>query len=159
MRSFCRCCAEAQSCPEQKLARRTGLSEGAISRITAELLEDKLILEQGSQNSTGGRPGQRLELDLMHFRSVGVEIRDWETRISIGTLELARFWSNRMVRRLPSPTQTLDEVAAAKQRAAQGRRHSLTAYMVWASPFAALLTTNGGRLCSAVHRIGPVCRG
>ena len=32
-----------------ELARRTGLSEGAVSRIAAELLEDKLIHEQGSR--------------------------------------------------------------------------------------------------------------
>jgi predicted NBD/HSP70 family sugar kinase len=104
-----------------ELARRTGLSEGAISRITAELLEDKLILEQGSQNSTGGRPGQRLELDPMHFRSVGVEIRDWETRISIGTLN-GQILESEWFRTLPSPTQTLEEVAKRVQRS--GKRHA-----------------------------------
>lgn len=70
-----------------ELARRTGLSEGAVSRIAAELLEDKLIHEQGSENSTGGRPGTRLELNPHYHRSIGVEIRQFETLVSLGTLQ------------------------------------------------------------------------
>lgn len=70
-----------------ELARRTGLSEGAVSRIAAELLEDKLIHEQGSENSTGGRPGTRLELNPHYHRSIGVDIRQFETLVSLGTLQ------------------------------------------------------------------------
>lgn len=70
-----------------ELARRTGLSEGAVSRIAAELLEDKLIHEQGSENSTGGRPGTRLELNPHYHRSIGVEIRQFETLVSLGNLQ------------------------------------------------------------------------
>jgi predicted NBD/HSP70 family sugar kinase len=108
-----------------ELARRTGLSEGAISRITAELLEDKLILEQGSHNSTGGRPGQRLELDPTHYRSVGVEVHDWETRVSLGTLN-GRILESQWFRTPASATQTLDEVATrVSQMATRVRVHGV----------------------------------
>lgn len=69
-----------------ELARRSGLSEGAISRIAAELLEERFILEQGAEHSTGGRPATRLELDESYHRSIGVDIRRWETRVSLGTI-------------------------------------------------------------------------
>lgn len=102
-----------------ELARRTGLSEGAVSRITAELLADRLILEQGAQNSTGGRPGQRLELDPAYYRSIGVEIHDWQTRVSVGNLS-GEILESEWFRTPASPTRTLDEVAAKVQRIRKG---------------------------------------
>lgn len=93
-----------------ELARRTGLSEGAISRITAELLEDRLIHEQGSENSTGGRPGIRLELNPNYHRAIGVDIRQFETRVSLGTLQGQVIESQRF--RTPrSPAKTLEMAA------------------------------------------------
>jgi predicted NBD/HSP70 family sugar kinase len=94
-----------------ELSRRSGLSEGTISRITAELLAEKVILEQGAENSTGGRPGLRLELNQTHFRSVGVEIHDWETRVSVGTLH-GQVLETQWFRTPSSAKKTLDAVAA-----------------------------------------------
>ncbi|HYO80344.1 MAG TPA: ROK family transcriptional regulator [Bryobacteraceae bacterium] len=94
-----------------ELARRTGLSEGAVSRITAELLLEKLIFEQGSENSTGGRPGQRLDLDATHYRSVGVEVHEWQTRVSAGTLS-GEIVETEWFRTPESATDTLDQIAA-----------------------------------------------
>jgi len=45
------------------IARRTGLSEGTISRIIAELMRRRLVAEDGSEDSTGGRPAMRLQLE------------------------------------------------------------------------------------------------
>jgi predicted NBD/HSP70 family sugar kinase len=92
-----------------ELARRTGLSEGAVSRITAELLSDRLIFEQGARNSTGGRPGQRLELDPTWHRSIGVEIHDWQTRLSVGTLN-GNILESEWFRTPGSPERTLEEI-------------------------------------------------
>ncbi len=94
-----------------ELARRTGLSEGAISRITAELISEKIILEHGAENSTGGRPGLRLDLDQTWFRSVGVAIHDWETRVSVGTLH-GQLLETERFRTPVSATRTLDQIAA-----------------------------------------------
>ena len=111
-----------------ELARRTGLSEGTISRITAELLSEKVILEQGAENSTGGRPGLRLELDQTHFRSVGIEIHEWETRVSVGTLH-GQVLETQWFRTPQSAKKTLDEVAAhvmqGRKRHGQERIHGV----------------------------------
>ncbi len=93
-----------------ELSRRTGLSEGAVSRITAELLTEKLILEQGAENSTGGRPGQRLELDSTWVRTIGVEVHDWESRLSVGSLN-GQILETEWFRTPNSASRTLDEIA------------------------------------------------
>lgn len=93
-----------------ELARRTGLSEGAVSRISAELLEDKLIHEQGSENSTGGRPGTRLELNPNYHRAIGVDIRQFETRVSLGTLQ-GQIVETQRFRTPRTPAKTLELVA------------------------------------------------
>jgi len=105
-----------------ELARRTGLSEGAISRITAELISEKILLEHGAENSTGGRPGLRLDLDQTWFRSVGVAIHDWETRVSVGTLH-GQVLETERFRTPVSATRTLDQIAAhvAKCRTRHGQ--------------------------------------
>lgn len=90
-----------------ELARRTGLSEGAVSRIAAELIQGRLILEQGAENSTGGRPGTRLELDESFHRSIGVDIRQWETRVSLGTLQ-GQVLETQRFRTPASPARTLE---------------------------------------------------
>jgi predicted NBD/HSP70 family sugar kinase len=67
------------------VARQCGLSEGAISRIVSGLIKDRLIREDGAENSTGGRPGRRLALDRRRV-VFGVEIQNWETRCAIATI-------------------------------------------------------------------------
>lgn len=98
-----------------ELARRTGLSEGTVSRITAELMGERLILEQGAENSTGGRPGLRLELDQTHFRSIAVEIHEWQARISVGTLR-GQILESKWIRTSTSASGTLDRIADQVQK-------------------------------------------
>jgi predicted NBD/HSP70 family sugar kinase len=98
-----------------ELSRRTGLSEGTVSRIAADLLRECLITEQGAENSTGGRPGTRLELDRTHYRGAGVEIHEWETRICFGTLN-GSILESQSFRTPPSALKTLDEVAVRCQK-------------------------------------------
>ncbi len=93
-----------------ELARRTGLSEGAVSRIAAELLQERFILEQGAENSTGGRPGTRLELDQAYHRAIGVDIRQWETCVSLGTLQ-GQVLKTLRFRTPGSPKRTLNMIA------------------------------------------------
>jgi predicted NBD/HSP70 family sugar kinase len=98
-----------------ELARRTRLSEAAVSRIVAELLSEGVLVEHGGEHATGGRPGIRLELNELCFQAVGVDIQNWETRVSLGTvtghmLETQRF-------RTPStPGKTLDLIAQHAKR-------------------------------------------
>ncbi len=94
-----------------ELARRTGLSEGTISRITADLLERRLVVEEGAENSTGGRPAIRLRLDQTRFASIGIEISDWEIVLSVGTMG-GRAHDRVRMRTPPTPEKTLELIAA-----------------------------------------------
>ncbi len=94
------------------IARRAGLSEGTVSRIIAELIEERLVTEQGVENSTGGRPGTLLRLDSSHFHAAGAEVQNWETRVALGTLE-GRMVAHESFRTPSSPLKALDAVADA----------------------------------------------
>ncbi|MCX6603495.1 MAG: ROK family transcriptional regulator [Acidobacteria bacterium] len=75
----------ANTMSRAELARTSGLSDGTMSRIIAELLEQDLVIEVGEENSTGGRPSTRLQLSD-NLRSIGVEIQNWETRFAVATM-------------------------------------------------------------------------
>jgi len=94
------------------IARHSGMSEGTVSRIIAELMQERLVSEQGVENSTGGRPGTLLRLDSSHFHAVGAEIQNWETRVAVGTLE-GRMVASESFRTPASPPKALDAVADA----------------------------------------------
>ena len=95
-----------------ELARRTSLSEAAVSRIIAELMKEELLVQRGGEQATGGRPGVRLELNEARFRAIGVEIRNWETLVALGTVS-GRILDTNRFRTPPTPEQTLEQVAAA----------------------------------------------
>src|SRR6266513_1230393 len=91
------------------IARRSGLSEGTVSRIVAELMRRNLVAEDGSESSTGGRPATRLQLEQSRV-AVGVDIQPWEMRFSIGTMK-GRILEAQRVRTPPSPERTMDLIA------------------------------------------------
>src|SRR5260370_17368995 len=61
-----------------EVARHSGLSEGTVSRIVVELMQRRLVMEDGVENSTGGRPSTRLRLEPNRF-AVVVHIRNCQT--------------------------------------------------------------------------------
>jgi predicted NBD/HSP70 family sugar kinase len=91
------------------LARRSGLSEGTVSRIVSGLREQRLVSEVGAENSTGGRPATRLQLSD-EPRAIGVEIQNWETRFAVagtrGTLV-----ESYAARTPATPKQTVEMIA------------------------------------------------
>ncbi|MCC6292212.1 MAG: ROK family protein [Bryobacterales bacterium] len=101
-----------------EISRRTGLSEGTISRIAADLLERGLLVEEGAENSTGGRPAIRLRLDQNRFLSLGAEIRSWETRIAVGTMS-GRILDTKTFRTPETPAASLDLIAKQFKEARQ----------------------------------------
>ncbi|MPZ17800.1 MAG: ROK family protein [Luteitalea sp.] len=101
-----------------EIARGSGLSEGTISRIVADLIADSLVVEDGAENSTGGRPGTCLQLAQDRF-GIGVNIETWETRFSVANLR-GRIVESKAVRTPPAPDRTL-EVIAAQFRAYQAQ--------------------------------------
>jgi predicted NBD/HSP70 family sugar kinase len=93
-----------------EIARRSGLSEASVSRIVAELVRRRLVTEEGLGRSTGGRPAVRLRLDDDHSRAIGVDIHNWETRISVGALS-GRILESTFLRTPADPFETLDAIA------------------------------------------------
>lgn len=92
-----------------EIARRSGLSEGTVSRIVTKLIEQKLVSEEGAENSTGGRPATRLRLSEWP-RSIGVELQNWETRFAVSTLGGA-LTGHTSIRTPASPQQTVERIA------------------------------------------------
>lgn len=93
-----------------ELARHIGLSEAAISRIVASMLGEGLLVEQGGEYATGGRPGIRLQLNETWFQAVGVEIGNWETRVVLGTVT-GRILKTERFRTPATPAKTLSLVS------------------------------------------------
>lgn len=92
------------------VARQSGLSEGAISRIVSGLIEDRLVREDGAENSTGGRPGRRLALDRRRV-IFGVDIQNWETRCALSTMN-GRLVETTRFRTHSSAEETLEHISA-----------------------------------------------
>lgn len=92
------------------VSRQSGLSEGAISRIVAGLMEDRLVREDGAENSTGGRPGRRLALERRRV-TFGAEIQNWETRCALSAMN-GRIVETRRFRTRPGAEETLAEIGA-----------------------------------------------
>jgi predicted NBD/HSP70 family sugar kinase len=100
----------AQPLSRAEVARRSGISEGTVSRLVAELLEEKLVVEAGAESTTGGRPGTRLLLDSTYLRTIGVEIQNWETRLAVGTLD-GKLLESTAFRSPDNPAEALEMVA------------------------------------------------
>lgn len=90
------------------LARRSGLSEGTVSRIIADLREQRLVSEVGAENSTGGRPATRLQLSDAP-RAIGVEIQNWETRFAVASTR-GTLIESAAVRTPATPAQTVEMI-------------------------------------------------
>src|SRR5579862_9603305 len=89
-----------------ELARISGLSEGTVSRIITDLIRRKLVMEDGAENSTGGRPATCLRLEQNRF-SVGADVHSWETQFGVSTMRgrIVEMASQRTPR---TPEETLD---------------------------------------------------
>lgn len=91
------------------LARQSGLSEGTVSRMMTDLISDALVCEDGAENSTGGRPGRRLQLEPKRV-AIGAEIQNWETRVAACTMR-GRVVESRRFRTPASAEETLELIA------------------------------------------------
>ncbi len=105
-----------------ELARRTSLSDAAVSRIIAELMAQDLIVELGSGPETGGRPGVRLALNEERFQAVGVDIQNWATRVSLGTVT-GRVVATDRFRTPSNPGEALERIAASIGPICEGLVH------------------------------------
>ncbi len=77
-----------------------------MSRIVADLLQEGVVVEQGGEEVTGGRPAIRLQLNEARCQAVGVDVQVLETRISLGTIT-GRILSSRRLRTPSSAEEAL----------------------------------------------------
>ncbi|WP_344445809.1 ROK family protein, partial [Kitasatospora nipponensis] len=72
----------------QDLIRETGLSAGAVSTVTGELIEEGLLVEAGTVGSDGGRPRVLLRIDPAARQVVGVDVGETRVRVELFDLDL-----------------------------------------------------------------------
>jgi predicted NBD/HSP70 family sugar kinase len=71
----------------QDLGRASGLSQGTVSNVVGELIEEGLVIEAGLVDSDGGRPRTLLRVNPGHTHVVGVDVG--ETRVRVEVFDLA----------------------------------------------------------------------
>jgi predicted NBD/HSP70 family sugar kinase len=71
-----------------ELAERTGLSPATASNVTADLIEDRIIVEAGRVESDGGRPRVLLRVDPQYGHVIGAVVSESEVRIELFDLAM-----------------------------------------------------------------------
>jgi len=92
--------SDRQPISRAEIAKISGLNKATISTITAELLKDACIIEEGSGRTTpiGGKPPTPLRLNAKRFGLFGVDIRADETVLALSD------FNNRIVSRVSFET-------------------------------------------------------
>ena len=72
----------------QDLGRSSGLSQGTVSNVVGELIEEGLVVEAGLVDSDGGRPRTLLRVNPGHTHVVGVDVGETGTRVEVFDLAM-----------------------------------------------------------------------
>jgi len=101
------------------IARLSGLSEPATSRIIGGLIRDGLIIETGDEKPTGGRPGRRIQLNPRRV-GLGVQLDNLETRFALTNMRgaIIESWS------VPTPENALDAIEVVAREIIERRGDS-----------------------------------
>ncbi|RPI32900.1 MAG: ROK family transcriptional regulator [Chloroflexota bacterium] len=70
-----------------EIARRSGLSPATVTGITAELIEQKLVFEKTSGDSSGGRPPILLAINPTGAYVIGIKLTETEAIAALTDLE------------------------------------------------------------------------
>ncbi len=93
-----------------ELSQLTGLSSATVSTVTAELIDDRLVVEAGQVESNGGRPRVLLRVDPTYGYVIGVDVGETGVTVELFDLSMRRHGS--IFRPLPSIQPTPDAVVA-----------------------------------------------
>ncbi|MCK2238499.1 MULTISPECIES: ROK family transcriptional regulator [unclassified Crossiella] len=74
----------------QELSQQTGLSAATVSNVTAELAEERLIVEAGLVESDGGRPRVLLRVDPEYAHVVGIDVGETGVKVELFDLAMTR---------------------------------------------------------------------
>ena len=69
-----------------ELARLSGLSAATVSNVTADLVDDRLVVEAGQVESDGGRPRVLLRVDPEYGYVVGIDVGETGVTARVGAL-------------------------------------------------------------------------
>src|SRR5207248_402538 len=83
-----------------ELARLSGLSAATVSNVTADHVDDRLVVEAGQVESDGGRPRVLLRVDPEYGYVVGIDVG--ETGVKVELFDLAMSRLSTVERGLPS---------------------------------------------------------
>jgi predicted NBD/HSP70 family sugar kinase len=72
----------------QDLGRSSGLSQGTVSNVVGELIEEGLVVEAGLVDSDGGRPRTLLRVNPGYRHVVGVDVGETGTRVEVFDLAM-----------------------------------------------------------------------
>jgi predicted NBD/HSP70 family sugar kinase len=72
----------------QDLGRSSGLSQGTVSNVVGELIDEGLVVEAGLVDSDGGRPRTLLRVNPGHTHVVGVDVGETGTRVEVFDLAM-----------------------------------------------------------------------
>src|SRR5262245_60009869 len=73
-----------------ELRQRTGLSGATVSNVTAELVEERLVVEAGQDESDGGRPRVLLRVDPGYGHVVGIDVGETGLKVEVFDLAMRR---------------------------------------------------------------------
>src|ERR1700754_1341010 len=73
-----------------ELSRLTGLSAATVSNVTAELGEERLIVEAGLVESDGGRPRVLLRVDPGYGHVIGIDVGETGVKVELFDLAMSR---------------------------------------------------------------------
>ena len=106
-----------------ELSSLTGLSAATASTVTAELIEERLIVEAGQAESDGGRPRVLLRVDPGYGNLIGIDVGETGVKVELFDLAMTRLATVDE----PLPTSRPDPDAVADQVAAGIREVIVTA--------------------------------
>ncbi|MFI0801439.1 ROK family protein [Amycolatopsis lurida] len=104
-----------------ELSGLTGLSAATVSNVTAELGEERLIIEAGLVESDGGRPRVLLRVDPAYGHVAGVDIGETGVKVELFDLTMNRLATVEHPLASPRP-----DAAAAVTQVASGLREVIT---------------------------------
>jgi predicted NBD/HSP70 family sugar kinase len=73
-----------------ELSHLTGLSAATVSNVTAELVEERLIVEAGLVESDGGRPRVLLRVDPAYGHVIGIDVGETGVKVELFDLAMTR---------------------------------------------------------------------
>jgi predicted NBD/HSP70 family sugar kinase len=97
-----------------ELSQLTGLSSATVSTVTAELIDDLLVVEAGQVESNGGRPRVLLRVDPAYGYVIGVDVGETGVAVELFDLSMRRHATvfRPLASARPTPAAVVAEVVA-----------------------------------------------